>query len=315
MNSSELRFLALAALGFCLALAPLAVALPSYTFVVSENGAVLELASFPAAQANESHLVVMDLPSDAGEPVVSGALYAVANNTLLLSRSRNTTALVAFTTSLFTSKQGGEWSFAANLSRQFSQADVIVFLPRRAELLFFSPARMRVGPRNDSLALSWNSTAGQAIYLQYAFENGPAVAQANASTSVLPIPQRGPSPVSTTPFAAFVLITALVLLIAYGLWNYLAAGKKVVPQPTPALLTPGQQNILRTLSDNDAKVVQAIASSAGGEVKRFLLERNLGFAKSSLALSLRRLEQKNIVSVDRALVFQRVRLSDWFKSL
>ncbi len=316
MNWSELRF---ALLLFLAAEFSAGLELPSYDFVVSESGAVFALARFPAAGLNESRLVVLDLPADAGEPVVSGALHAVRNNSLLLSRSTNTTALTAFTTSHFTTKQGRDWSFSANFSPSFGLQDGRVLLPARATLLFYSPARAFVLPRNDSIELQWNSTRAKSIVVEYRLEAPPlqprGVIGEAISASALP-----PAVQPLQPFFAFALIAALVALIAYAIHQYLERRRQPLPGAPPPegretrLLSPGQANVVRTLSENDARVVEAIAQ-AGGEAKRFELEKKLGFAKSSLALSLRRLEEKNIVVVERALVFQRVSLSEWFSEL
>ena len=74
------------------------------------------------------------------------------------------------------------------------------------------------------------------------------------------------------------------------------------------------KNLIKTLSDNEQKIVGLLAEN-NGEMKRNKLERASALAKSSLASALNQLERKNIVKVDKAYVTHYVRLTDWFKSL
>jgi len=71
---------------------------------------------------------------------------------------------------------------------------------------------------------------------------------------------------------------------------------------------------MKTLSKNEDKAITLLAAS-NGEMKRNLLERKSGLAKSSLASCLNMLERKNIVEVDKTSVVHFVRFTEWFKEL
>ncbi|MBI5176933.1 hypothetical protein HY995_02475 [Candidatus Micrarchaeota archaeon] len=333
MNWHELAAKAAFALVLLTAAASAAQPLPSYAFVVAENGASLELVSLPPVQSNESRLAVFSLPTDA-DIAVSGALYAANGSSLLVSRSANTTALVAIRSSQLTSKRGAEWTFAASLSPSFSVSNVDLLLPPGAVFANSTPPVVFVIARNDSVQLEWNATDSNFISAGYRLANIAVGTPSPSASTPAPSPSAPqPTPAATPQKDNYLLLAiALVLLIA-GM-AYIFRNKLVRAPPESGILekegkrekqektsweekgglSQGQSNLLRALSDNDAKIVQAIRD-AGGEVKRFELERQLGMAKSSLALSLRRLEQKNIVTVERSAVFQRIALSGWFKAL
>lgn len=330
MNGPELRWKTLFLLFILFSILAHAAGAPglvSYTLVASENGAVLVLASFPPLELNASRLVHLPLPGDAGSPVVSGALYSVVNRSLLLSRS-NSGILVAFRSNQLTEKHKSIWNLSLPLSPGFPQSDVRLLLPRQAILEEAVPAGPFVLPRNDSLELQWNATSSKTISVSYSFP-AEAIPSASPSPSALPLPPQT-HPISLLPF---LLLAFLILLVAGYAFRAKLRPKlaAVFRGPPPAIppenrgagqtnalsgsgFTAGQSNILRTLTEGDVKIVEALFH-AGGEIKRFELEKQTGLAKSSLALSLRRLEEKHIVAVERNLAFQRVRLSEWFAGL
>ncbi|MFH1225010.1 MAG: hypothetical protein V1676_04365 [Candidatus Diapherotrites archaeon] len=71
---------------------------------------------------------------------------------------------------------------------------------------------------------------------------------------------------------------------------------------------------MKALSENERKVISLLAS-AGGEMKRNILERKSGLAKSSLASCLNMLERKNVVIIDKTSTTHFIRFTDWFKEL
>ena len=52
-----------------------------------------------------------------------------------------------------------------------------------------------------------------------------------------------------------------------------------------------------------------------GRMKRSKLERESGVSKSSLAASLKNLERKKIIEVDRTYASHYVRFTEWFNGL
>lgn len=71
---------------------------------------------------------------------------------------------------------------------------------------------------------------------------------------------------------------------------------------------------MKALSENERAVI-VLLSSNSGEMKRNLLERKSGLAKSSLASCLNMLERKNVVVIDKTSTTHYIRFTDWFKDL
>ncbi len=78
-------------------------------------------------------------------------------------------------------------------------------------------------------------------------------------------------------------------------------------------MSGGKANLLKTLSDNERKVMGLIMPSNG--LKRNELERKTGLAKSSLASTLSQLEKKKLITVRKETNVHFVEPSDWFKGL
>lgn len=76
----------------------------------------------------------------------------------------------------------------------------------------------------------------------------------------------------------------------------------------------GQQNLMKTLSENERKVI-GLLSAGNGEMKRNILERKSGLAKSSLASCLNMLERKKVLEIDKTSVVHFVRFTGWFREL
>jgi len=71
--------------------------------------------------------------------------------------------------------------------------------------------------------------------------------------------------------------------------------------------------MLKTLSDNEKKVIDLVIKSGG--MRRNVLERESGLAKSSLATTLSQLEKKKLVAVKRETTVHYVDVTGWFKGL
>ncbi|MCK4327831.1 MAG: BlaI/MecI/CopY family transcriptional regulator [Candidatus Diapherotrites archaeon] len=71
--------------------------------------------------------------------------------------------------------------------------------------------------------------------------------------------------------------------------------------------------MLKTLSDNEKKVMDLVVGNGG--MKRNVLERESGLAKSSLATTLSQLEKKKLVAVKRTATVHYVDVTGWFKGL
>jgi uncharacterized membrane protein len=75
-----------------------------------------------------------------------------------------------------------------------------------------------------------------------------------------------------------------------------------------------KENIMRTLTDNEKKIVELMIESEG-HMKRSKLEKKSGISKSSLAAALKNLEKKNIVELDKTYKTHRIKLTEWFDEL
>lgn len=71
---------------------------------------------------------------------------------------------------------------------------------------------------------------------------------------------------------------------------------------------------MKTFSENQRMVTKLLIENNGG-MKRNELERISGLAKSSLALTLKQLERKNVLVVKKHNVTHYVELTGWFKGL
>ena len=75
-----------------------------------------------------------------------------------------------------------------------------------------------------------------------------------------------------------------------------------------------RQNILKTLPANENKITRILIENNGG-IKRSKLERLSGISKSSLAASLKNLERKKIIQLDKTYKSHYVRLTKWFDEM
>jgi uncharacterized membrane protein len=71
---------------------------------------------------------------------------------------------------------------------------------------------------------------------------------------------------------------------------------------------------MNTLTDNELIIVNILFENSGG-MKRNKLEKTSDLAKSSLASALYRLEERNILEVDKSGAMHYIKLTEWFRSL
>jgi uncharacterized membrane protein len=75
-----------------------------------------------------------------------------------------------------------------------------------------------------------------------------------------------------------------------------------------------KQNIMRTLPTNENKIVEVLLKRKYG-MKRSKLEKITKIAKSSLSSSLKNLERKNIIEIDKTYTSHYIRFTKWFNDL
>ena len=70
-------------------------------------------------------------------------------------------------------------------------------------------------------------------------------------------------------------------------------------------------DIMRTLKDNEKKIAEYLLENKGKTTQAYI-KNSLGIPKTSLARSLKMLEAKNVVSIERIGKMKKVNLTDWF---
>ena len=253
----------------------------SYNILVQESGNSIVLATLEG-----SGLHTIELPTDA-QPEVRGALYLQEGNILSLSIGSTEKAIIAYQTSTFTSKDNA-WKLNINLD-----APAKVSLPLSANILSVTP---------DAFVKETNVKTIE-------FQEGSAEITYQIENIDL---QSYLDNLDTNKFetiVTYVVIAALFLILLVGLFFLIKRPKRVKQAKTSH-----KNNVLKTLSNNEKKVVQIILEN-NNSAKRSHIERETKLAKSSLASTLTQLENKKIVEVDKTHTTHFVKLTGWFKDL
>ena len=253
----------------------------SYNILVQESGNSIVLATLEG-----SGLHTIELPIDA-QPEVRGALYLQEGNILSLSIGSTEKGIIAYQTSTFTSKDNA-WKLNINLD-----APAKVSLPISANILSVTP---------DAFVKETNVKTIE-------FQEGSAEITYQIENIDL---QSYLDNLDTNKFetiVTYVVIAALFLILLVGLFFLIKRPKRVKQAKTSH-----KNNVLKTLSNNEKKVVQIILEN-NNEAKRSQIERESKLAKSSLASTLTQLENKKIVEVDKTHTTHFVKLTGLFKDL
>ncbi|MEW6328580.1 MAG: hypothetical protein AB1468_00535 [Candidatus Micrarchaeota archaeon] len=273
----------------------------NYEIIVSQNGNAFVLATF----SGEGTLDV-SFPSDVTSPYVKGALYTKSGNSITLSLTGDRMATVSYRTSALTQKTGKAWGLSLPLPENLTNAYVSVALPKSVSISKLTPSDGIVMSEEDSIVVAWASGAGLGgVSLEYEF----------AQTTEPPIQTQQPAFDWNTIGMLVLAVAAVIALVALAVWVYPRLKTEQKKSAGAGFcITEGMRNVLKALNENDVKVVEELAN-AGGEMRRSELERKSGIAKSSLALSLDRLEEKGILKIDKQTTTHRVSLTEWFRSL
>lgn len=255
----------------------------SYSVLVQESGNSIVIASLEG-----SGLHTIELPVDA-QPEVRGALYLQEENILSLSIGSTEKAVVAYQTSTFTSKDNA-WKLNINL-----EGPAKVSLPLSANILSIQP--QAYVKETDVKTMEFQDGTAE---ITYKIENVNLQAYLdNMDTHKF------------ETIVTYVVITALFLILLVGLF-FLVKKPKQVKQAL--VKNSHKNNVIKTLSNNEKKVVQILLDN-NNEAKRSLIERESRIAKSSLASTLAQLENKNIIELDRTHTTHFVKLTEWFVRL
>lgn len=231
--------------------------------------------------------VNVPLPLDVGSPTVEGGIYLTAENGIDIVVIDS--ASVIYKSNLLTIDQEGVWVFDLELS-DTATSSLTLSLPKTVSIQESSPAAT-ITQTDDSVNLLWTLSGDNLVTVSYTLGelSSEASTQQPADYSMIII----------------VLVVIVILLAVFLL-------KKKTSKAKP--VTSGKQNVLKTLTDNERSVVEALMRH-GGEIRRNKLEKLTGISKSSLAGTLTNLESRNVVEIDKSRNVHLVALSGWFSSL
>ncbi len=249
------------------------------------------------------------LQEDVQDVRVKGALYIMENNTLELSVGSAESAALLYTTSMFTAKEGDSWRFSMEAPENTISTSIA--LPNNTVLLSTTPPALINS--TDFLMLSWG--AANNIKASYTFKKPsptePRVTPPAENRPETPPVEEEKRDESAPDYGMVIFLTFAVAAIASGIYIF---QKKKVSKITMEAGVKSRENIMKTLSENQRKVAEALLANSG-QLRRSLLERQTGLGKSSLALVLRDLEKKNIIVVDRTFNAHIVKFTEWFNEL
>lgn len=298
----------------------------SYDIVVEDNGNALVIL---ALEGNET--VELPLPLDVSYPEVQNGIYVQTQNGIEVSLTEGSETVVAYETSLLTSKAAETWTFEMTLP-ELDGFDVTVSLPKKASIKEVSPAAS-VRDSIESRDLVWDASAKDGrISVSYSFPSEDVsivttttLTEATTTTMSLSSTTTTMSPSTTQPASTtsstipkqadfgislilIVILCAIALVFLITVVFVMARGGK-----KPGM-TEGMLKVMRTLGGNEYKIVDTLLKNGGG-MRRNELERGSGISKSSLALALSNLERKGIVEVNKDNTTHYVELTMWFKAL
>jgi uncharacterized membrane protein len=269
----------------------------NYNIVLEENGN-----SLVTLVVTGIGTINVPLPLDVRSPAVRDALYIKAKNGVEVSIDAGGQSTIVYKTALLTSREGGDWRFRMQLPA-LDSATVILNVPVEAVVSQTEP-NAAISHVGRSKSVIWNVKPGETplVEAQYTFTGTSETTQPSTP------PETGYEGQSSIAYAVLVIIIPVLatLAILYLIRSRRGAGRLV--------LSPGKQNVLKTLTGNETKVVNLLLQNRGG-MRRNELERASGIPKSSLASSLYNLEQRNVIRVDKSSAVHFVELTEWYKSL
>jgi uncharacterized membrane protein len=268
----------------------------NYEVIANQDGNVFVLATFSG-----DGTVLVPLPPDVNAPYVKGALYSKSNGSVLLSLTGDRMATVSYRTNDLARKSNEAWSFSLILPSNLTNVYVSLSLPKSASVSEVNPSNGLIMSEQESLVVAWAASSGlREVRVGYELAKGPDGGGEK------------PDAKSVFDWTGIVMILGALLLLAIIVgalfyWRSKNAKKSL-------LVTEGMRNVMKALNENDVRILETVMKSCG-EMKRSELERKSEIAKSSLALSLDRLEEKGFVKIDKETTTHRVSLSEWFRSL
>ncbi|MFH1448204.1 MAG: hypothetical protein ABIG39_05035 [Candidatus Micrarchaeota archaeon] len=285
----------------------------NYEVIVNQEGDAFVFATFSGPGG-----VVVPLPSDVNAPYVKGAMYTKENNSLFLSVTGDRMATVSYRTNEIAQWFGNNWRASITLPENLTNTYISIALPKSATVSDVGPGDGVIMSESDSLVIAWASGGAlERVWVNYGFSNNGG----NGN------PIDGGDDVGIGfQFGAFWIflmgiVGGLFAILALAAIVYYLFRKKSGKRDEPdtsgnetVTATQGMRNLMKALNENDVRIIEKLIGT-GGEMRRSDLERKSGIPKSSLALSLDRLEKKGIVKIGREMTTHLVSLTEWFRSL
>lgn len=267
----------------------------AYTVVVAENG---NARTFILLEGTGNANI--PLPLDANNKIVQGALYLHSSNGIDVNLGSSSKAIVQFDSSLLTERQAGSWSFSLDTA-DVDSSSITLVLPSNAVVSKTIPTSVsgRVG---DTISVTWVNTDTKQVQANYSFEQA-VFSDASKQEPQLPVDKQSePEQETELPILLILAIVSILLLAVIAFFLFHKRNQD------------GKQKVLKTLSDNERKVMDLLTKNNGG-MKRNKLENESEIAKSSLASTLYQLERKNLILVKKDSSIHFVEISDFFNDL
>jgi len=246
-----------------------------YLVIIEDNGNVVVLITI-----NGIGLFEIPIQEDVQSVDIEGGLYLIEDGTLEVVIGSTEKAVIVYQTSMLTSKNDGVWNFDINLINIGYEKTITVAMPANTVVTNTNPqGKIESG---EIMKISWDNTEN--VFIEYYFQ------AVDETTDLRPL--------------CVILIGALALIAGY----YLTTRRK-----KSANLSK-KESIIETLSENEKKIVKILMDN-DGRIKRSKLERTSEISKSSLAASLKNLERKKILEVDRTYASHYVKFTEWFNGL
>lgn len=257
-----------------------------YYFIVEENGNTII-----GANLYGSGEISLPVPKDISHLSVEGGLYILEDEKLTISIGSTKQAAVVYTTTLLTEKRGKLWSLRIPLENS-TKKNITVAMPREAKIIYSRPTPLQ--EQTNFTKLYWENP--QNIQVDYSFE--PKINQNK---------NQNKTQEKSITSLIYVIIVFLVTIILIPSYLYF---KKVSKK-----ISGRKEQIIQTLTENEKAIVGALIEKQNEKTKRSYLAKKLNLARSSLAASLRNLERKKIISIDKTYSSHTIELQEWFKKL
>ncbi|MBI4020037.1 MAG: hypothetical protein HY367_01785 [Candidatus Aenigmarchaeota archaeon] len=225
----------------------------------------------------------------------TGALpYRVEGGRIIITTSQarpNYGITLEYSTSSLTSKSGETWAFGYSLASQ-GPAEVRLALPANAAILSVRPEGTIYAA--GDIFVEWGIDAGSAQELSVIY-------RLDQVTSPRP---------ENTPDIGPVLLGAAAAAMAAVVVLYLRRPKEGGSGKATGM-SEAQGDILKTLSENERKVVETLLGD-GGQLTQKKVFMKTGIPKSTLSRTIKSLQMKDLIEIYDVGLTNSLKLKKWF---